>query len=131
MLQHTQGQLLSIEIELERTMAAQTHLVQLGLADNVQFLTQDALVFLQTNQQRFDFILLDAQRSDYVNYRSFLNALLMLYKGELLVVDNVLSHANRAEWSGTVWPEGSEKILFMENLLKPNQRITMIMGILK
>ena len=52
----------------------------------------DALTFLELSQKPYDFILLDAERSEYLKYWHALSNMLDR-KGTVLVVDNVISHA--------------------------------------
>lgn len=52
----------------------------------------DALTFLELSRKPYDFILLDAERSEYLKYWHALSNMLNR-KGSVLVVDNVISHA--------------------------------------
>ena len=100
--QSTQGQVTTIEIDAERSRQAQQHAARLHLQNAVEFKVGDALEFLQQCTERYDFILLDAERDAYVAYWPYL-AQLMQAKGGLLAVDNVLSHASEvAEFIGMV-----------------------------
>lgn len=93
-LRSTGGQLTTIEIEKERVAEAQKNLEEYKLSDYVECLHADAFDFLQTNKRYFDFILLDAERKEYVRYWPFLKNLLSANRKCLMVVDNVVSHAN-------------------------------------
>ena len=100
--QSTQGQVTTIEIDAERSHQAQQHAARLHLQNTVEFKVGDALEFLQQCTERYDFILLDAERDAYVAYWPYL-AQLMQAKGGLLAVDNVLSHASEvAEFIGLI-----------------------------
>lgn len=100
--QSTQGQVTTIEIDAERSRQAQQHAARLHLQNAVEFKVGDALEFLQQCTERYDFILLDAERDAYVAYWPYL-AQLMQAKGGLLAVDNVLSHASEvAEFIGLI-----------------------------
>ena len=57
--------------------------------------TTDAAEFLSQAQADYDVVLLDAERSFYVGYWPDLRRLLTGKTGALLVVDNVLSHAEQ------------------------------------
>ena len=95
--QSTQGHVTTVEIDAERSRQAQLH-----LHHAVDFKVGDALAFLQQCNERYDFILLDAERDAYVAYWPYL-AQIMQSKGGLLAVDNVLSHASEvAEFIGMI-----------------------------
>lgn len=91
----TGGHVTSLEIEAARTALAQQHLQQVGLAEHVSLHTTDAAEFLSQAQADYDVVLLDAERSFYVGYWPDLRRLLTGKTGALLVVDNVLSHAEQ------------------------------------
>ncbi|WP_333838285.1 O-methyltransferase [Acinetobacter schindleri] len=93
-LSSTQGHMVTLEIDAERSKEAQLHAQHLKLDSYIDFQVTDALDYLQSCQQQFDFILLDAERDAYVEYWSYLPQLLQR-QGGLLVVDNVLSHAEQ------------------------------------
>lgn len=93
-LSSTQGRMVTLEIDAERSKEAQLHAQYLKLDSHIDFQVTDALDYLQSCQQQFDFILLDAERDAYVEYWSYLPQLLQR-QGGLLVVDNVLSHAEQ------------------------------------
>lgn len=86
--------MVTLEIDAERSKEAQLHAQYLKLDSYIDFQVIDALDYLQSCQQQFDFILLDAERDAYVEYWSYLPQLLQR-QGGLLVVDNVLSHAEQ------------------------------------
>jgi predicted O-methyltransferase YrrM len=88
----TQGKITTLEIDKQRSEQAQKHAKDFELDGHVDFKVADALQFLQENQQNYDFVLLDAERDAYTKYWKFLSELVR-EKGGLLVVDNVLSHA--------------------------------------
>ena len=91
----TGGHVTSLEIEAARTALAQQHLQQVGLAEQVSSHTIDEAPLLSQAQADYDVILLDAERSFYVDYWPDLRRLLTGKTGALLVVDNVLSHAEQ------------------------------------
>lgn len=93
-LDQTQGQMTTLEIDAERSAQAQQHAKNLILDHLVDYQVGDALDFLKKNDKVFDFVLLDAERDAYVNYWQYLQKLLNPQNG-LLVVDNVLSHADQ------------------------------------
>ena len=93
-MQATGGHVTSLEIEAERTALAEQSLHEFGLRDCVTLLTCDAAEYLPTTPESFDFILLDAERKYYRGYWPDLKELLLRRPHCLLVVDNVLSHAD-------------------------------------
>lgn len=94
--QSTAGRVTTIELDLERSLQARVYARQLQLDAYINFLTEDALIFLQQCSEQYDFILLDAERDAYTQYWPYLMQILKT-KGGLLVVDNVLSHASDVE----------------------------------
>lgn len=91
----TGGLVTSVEIEAERTALALSHLEQVGLSEYVRLHTADAAQVLQQALAEYDVILLDAERTFYVAYWPDLRRLLLGKSGALLIVDNVLSHAEQ------------------------------------
>ncbi|MFN8344386.1 MAG: class I SAM-dependent methyltransferase [Spirosomataceae bacterium] len=89
----TDGKLVSVEIDKNRTELAEKHLSRFRLLTAVELITADAKDYLATAEAIFDLIFLDAERSSYVAYWPHLRRLLT-QKGALLIVDNVLSHKN-------------------------------------
>lgn len=92
----TQAMITTLEVDAERVTQAKQYATEIDLADLINFKVIDAQVYLEAEQEIFDFILLDAERDDYVSYWPHLSRLLKA-KGGLLVVDNVISHAAEVE----------------------------------
>jgi len=92
----TQAMITTLEVDAERVAQAKQYATEIDLADLINFKVIDAQVYLEAEQEIFDFILLDAERDDYVSYWPHLSRLLKA-KGGLLVVDNVISHAAEVE----------------------------------
>ncbi|KCY18395.1 methyltransferase domain protein [Acinetobacter baumannii 21072] len=90
--QATGGQVITVEIDAKRSAEAKRHVAELELSEIVQFWVGDAADYLKAAQEKFDFILLDAERDAYENHWPDLKRL-MKPKGGVLVVDNVISHA--------------------------------------
>lgn len=86
----TGGHVLTLEVDAGRHRQALQNLTAQGLAARVEARCMDALDFLQSNQEGFDWILLDAERPAYVSYWPYLRRALAA-SGAMLVVDNVLS----------------------------------------
>ena len=92
----TQAMITTLEVDAERVAQAKQYATEIDLADLINFKVIDAQVYLEAEQELFDFILLDAERDAYVSYWPHLSRLLKA-KGGLLVVDNVISHASEVE----------------------------------
>ncbi|ENU17149.1 class I SAM-dependent methyltransferase [Acinetobacter lwoffii] len=92
----TQAMITTLEVDAERVTQAKQYATEIDLADLINFKVIDAQVYLEAEQEIFDFILLDAERDAYVSYWPHLSRLLKA-KGGLLVVDNVISHAAEVE----------------------------------
>lgn len=89
------AEFVSLEIDEERSAAANQHLTEVGLAQKVNLKVCDAKNFLAKNQQRFDLIFLDAERRFYLDYIESLHSALAI--SSILVVDNVISHADEVD----------------------------------
>lgn len=93
-LSRTQGKMITLEIDADRSAQAQKYAQDLKLDQYVEYKVVDALDYLKKAQQYFDFILLDAERDVYCDYWQYLVGFINP-KGGVLVVDNVLSHADQ------------------------------------
>ncbi|TCB80697.1 O-methyltransferase [Acinetobacter sp. ANC 4173] len=95
-LQVTQGQLTTLEIDAARSQQAQQFAQEFGLDSSIQFWVGDAKKYLAECTEKYDLILLDAERDAYVDYWSDLKRLLSK-QGGVLIVDNVISHAEEVK----------------------------------
>lgn len=88
----TAGSVVSVDVDLERTEMARMNLARVGLG--VELRTEDGARTLETASDGcWDFIFLDAERPAYATYWPHLLRTLRP-GGGLLVIDNVLSHAD-------------------------------------
>ena len=87
-----QPKLISLDIDSKRSQAAWQHLQAVELSHQVDLQVIDAENFLKQNQQTFELIFLDAERKFYPHYIEYLHHALSV--SHILVVDNVLSHAD-------------------------------------
>lgn len=94
--QVTQAKLITLEIDPDRTVKAQHYAKALKLDHVIDFRVVDAGIFLRSFRQKFDFIVLDAERDAYVDYWVYLQHLLEP-KGGVLIIDNVISHAHEVQ----------------------------------
>ena len=92
----TGGSLRTLEIDKARKKAARQNLREAKLDDFVRMEVCDAGEFLRDYPKYFDVVLLDADRSQYTAYWPHLQRILTK-PGSLLVVDNVLSHADEVQ----------------------------------
>ncbi|RZG76351.1 O-methyltransferase [Acinetobacter sp. WCHAc060025] len=90
--QVTGGQVTTVEIDEKRTQQAKEYAKELQVDDVIDFWVGDAQQFLENSQQKYDFILLDAERDAYLNYWKYLQNMIENQSG-VLIVDNVISHS--------------------------------------
>lgn len=95
-LKSTQGKLITIEIEKDRTEAARNYLNNFDLIHQVELITMDAKDYLNSVEKEFSLIFLDAERKYYTSYWENLKKMLDK-KGNLLIVDNIISHKSDVE----------------------------------
>lgn len=84
---HTNGRLVSIEIEPLRQAQARETLSRLGLDSYVEFVLADAASVI-SQYSEVDFALIDCEKEDYIRFFD----LLRMRKGGIVVADNVISH---------------------------------------
>lgn len=92
------GKLIALDMSVEWTAIARRYWQLANVADKIELRLGPALTSLQELQAEghegtFDFIFIDADKINYINYFSY--AMRLLRSGGLLAVDNVL-------WSGDV-----------------------------
>ena len=87
------GSLTSVEIDAARAQRARENLAAAGLEEAVELRVADAAAVLaESASAEWDFVFLDAERPAYVSYWNDL--VRVLPPRGLLVVDNVISHAD-------------------------------------
>lgn len=90
------GQLITIDASAERQAEALRHFEEAGLSPFVQLVCGDALMVLASLESRgeqFDFMFIDARKSQYSQYLACAERLLA--PGGLLVADNTRSHREK------------------------------------
>lgn len=90
-LERTGGHLTTIEIDPETAKLCRENLAKASLEKTVTLVEGDALVELPKLQGEFDFVFLDAKKSDYLKYLKAIEP--KLKKGAVIVSDNVIKHA--------------------------------------
>jgi len=90
------GIVTTVELLLHKVEMARANFTRAGLASLIELQLADAGAFLKEQwPESFDFIFLDANRSQYVAWWQDLQRVLV--PGGLMVVDNAVSHANEVE----------------------------------
>lgn len=87
----TSGRVITLESNPEKITLARANLTEAGLTECVDLYEGDAADTLVPLSGPFDFIFLDANRSQYLKYLEMVFP--KLASGGLLVADNVVSHA--------------------------------------
>lgn len=115
----TGGKVHTIDMNKGRLARAVNYLQRAGLADCVEYYTENALLLLPEITGHFDLIFVDAAKGEYPRYLDLLVPL--LDRGGLLVVDNVLFRG----WvvPGSVYEEKYHRMVeamrhFLERLVK-------------
>lgn len=89
------GHLTSIEFYENRVEMAKSNFEFCGLSDYITVLQGRALDILPTLTQTFDYIFIDANKSQYKEYFEILHP--KLKQGGILVADNVFSHSEKVK----------------------------------
>jgi predicted O-methyltransferase YrrM len=91
--EQTDGSVLTVDTDGERTEFARKNLENAGVLDRVTLRTQDAALALSSSHSgHWEFIFLDAERPEYPKYLPDLVRTLAPHG--VLAIDNVLSHEN-------------------------------------
>ena len=85
------GRLVTIDISPAMVAAARENLEKVKLQDTVEVVEGDALKVLASLEGEFDFVFLDAVKSDYLKYFQLLEP--KLKPGAVIVADNVIKSA--------------------------------------
>lgn len=89
--EQTDGSVLTVDTEVERTEFARKNLQSAGVLERVTLRTEDAAATLSSSRSGYwDFIFLDAERPEYPKYLPDL--IRGLAPHGVLAIDNVLSH---------------------------------------
>jgi predicted O-methyltransferase YrrM len=95
-VQPSGGSVTTVELLLHKAERARANFTRAGLDPLIELQIADAGIFLKEQRpESFDFIFLDADRSQYVAWWQDLQKVLV--PGGLMVVDNAVSHANEIE----------------------------------
>ena len=86
--ERTGGHLYSLEIDPRRAEESRQNIRKVGLQETVTVKEGDALKILPALEGEFDFIFIDAAKSDYLNYLKAIEP--RLKRGAIVVGDNVI-----------------------------------------
>lgn len=84
------GSLVTLEIDPVKVSLARESIRDAGVDDTVRIAEGDAFEYLRGRQEPADFVFLDAEKEDYVEYRGLIVPLLA--PGGVLIADNLISH---------------------------------------
>jgi predicted O-methyltransferase YrrM len=90
--ERTGGHLYTLEINPQSARECRENLQKVGLENTVTCVEGDALKTLPTLEGEFDFIFIDALKSDYLKYLKLIEA--KLKPGAVVVADNVIRSAD-------------------------------------
>jgi caffeoyl-CoA O-methyltransferase len=94
------GRIISLDVNEETTAVARRYADEAGVADRIDYRVGPALEALEALEGPFDFVFIDADKENYVNY--YEAVLPKLAERGFIVADNVL-------WSGRVVEEGGDE----------------------
>jgi len=89
--ERTGGHLFTLEIDPAMVKACRANIAKMGLAKTVTCVEGDALKTLPKLEGQFDFVFIDALKSDYLKYLKALEP--KLKKGAVIVADNTIRYA--------------------------------------
>ena len=82
------GKVVTVDMNKGRMALAKEYIERAGLVEQVKFVTENLLNYLPQVNEQFDFVFVDAGKSEYPEYLALVVPLVA--PGGLLVVDNVL-----------------------------------------
>ena len=89
--ERTGGHLITIDIDPEMVRTCRENVAKIGLEKTVTVVEGDALAVLPKLEGEFDFLFIDAAKSDYMKYFEAIGA--KLKPGSVIVADNVIRSA--------------------------------------
>jgi len=88
------GLLYTIEKSADNIVLAKENISNAGMEDKIVLIEGEALIEMPKLKKKFDFIFLDADKQDYMRLLDY--SLILLKKGGILFVDNLLWHGYAA-----------------------------------
>ncbi len=89
--QENNGQLITLEVDPRKVKLAKENIERAGLVKTVKLIEGDAKETLRILEKEFDFVFLDAEKEDYLEFFHLIFPKLKI--GGVIVADNVISHA--------------------------------------
>ncbi len=84
----SKAEIITIEIDMEEAKIALENIRKAGIKPRVRVLVGNALKIIPVLDGEFDFILLDATKSEYLNYLKLVED--KLHKGSVVIADNAV-----------------------------------------
>jgi predicted O-methyltransferase YrrM len=104
-----EGKLFSLEIDSNKVKLAESNINKLGLKKYTSIVHIDAKEYIKNSQEKYNFIFMDAEKSDYQLYLEQLKK--HTDPGSICIIDNVISHAEDLK-DFFVFMNNDEKILY-------------------
>ncbi|MEA2069751.1 MAG: O-methyltransferase [Asgard group archaeon] len=89
------GHVITLEVDSRKVKLAEKNINKADLADTVEIIEGDAKETIKILDQKFDFVFLDAEKEDYLDFFEIIFP--SLKTGGLIVADNVISHREYLE----------------------------------
>jgi len=84
------GQVITLELDNKKVVMAKENINRAGLDDVITIIEGDAKIIIKQFTQEFDFVFLDAEKEDYIEFFDLVFPLVKV--GGVIVADNVISH---------------------------------------
>lgn len=94
------GKITTLDVNEELAYLPQKYFKESEFSSQIDFKIQDAKVFLKENSEVFDFVFIDADKENYLNYFELIKP--KIKNGSVILFDNVL-------WYGKVLEENSKQ----------------------
>lgn len=98
-LKETDGKLTTLEFWEKRSDLAIENFKKTGVNDIITVITGDAVQILadmkEENKHKFDFIFVDANKAEYIEYYKSFDSMLNI--GGIIIADNILSHYKKTK----------------------------------
>ncbi|MBN1329388.1 MAG: O-methyltransferase [Candidatus Heimdallarchaeota archaeon] len=85
------GKIITLELDPRKISLARENLTKAGLIDIVQIIEGDAKESIKSLNIEFDFVFLDAEKEDYIDYFNLVFP--KIKPGGIIIADNVVSHS--------------------------------------
>ena len=86
-----QGKVKTLEVDPRKVKLAKTNLSRANLENTVEIVLGDAKETIRNFKEEFDFVFIDAEKEDYVEFFDLIFPLVKT--GGVIIADNVVSHA--------------------------------------